>query len=388
MSAAPVLYINHVSAVSDAEKSLLALLSKLEREAFTPILACPPGELAICAKEIDVETLSLPLTRFTQTRNPLKKSMYAMAWVAGTNQLRKIIQSVSPALIHSNSATAHLYAASLAKKAEIPCVWHARDLRPLPFPARTLCRRTDRVIAISDAVSTLLISSGLLKSRIARIYNGIDPEACCAQVTGSDVRAALGIPQEARILLIVAQFVPWKRHEDAIRALPQIVEKEPFARLVVVRSDQFDSHPELQSRLSTLAQELGVKNKVVFAGHRGDIPDLMAASEMLIMPSDAEPFGLAAIEAMSLGKPVVGTRAGGLPEVVRDGETGLLVVPRFPESLAIACLRLLENDSLAQSLGQAGHLRVEELFHIERTVQETQTLYEAMLHPPLKWVGA
>ena len=128
--------------------------------------------------------------------------------------------------------------------------------------------------------------------------------------------------------------------------------------------------------------------QVVFAGHREDVPDLMAVAEMLVITSDAEPFGRVAIEAMALGKPVVGTRAGGLPEVVRDGETGLLVVPRFPESLAGACLRLLGNASLAGRLGEAGRERVAKQFHIDRTAQETQALYEAMLHPPLKWVGA
>ncbi len=112
----------------------------------------------------------------------------------------------------------------------------------------------------------------------------------------------------------------------------------------------------------------------------------MNAADLLLIPSDAEPFGRAALEAMALGKPVVGTRAGGLPEVVRDGETGLLVVPRFPESLAEACARVLQNRHLANSLGEAGRARVESAFHVARTVQETMALYDAMLHPPLKWI--
>jgi len=387
MSAAPVLYLNHVSAVSGAEKSLLALLSKLDRNAFTPILACPPGKLAIQAEELGIETLSLPLARFARTANPLKKSLYALAWFAGTNHLRKIIASTAPALIHSNSATAHLYAASLAKKAGIPCAWHARDLRPLPFPAPMLCRKTDRIIAVSDAVSDLLAATGFSRPRITRIYNGIDPAAWQAQVTQRDVRSALGIPAEGRVILLVAQFVPWKRHEDAIRALPRILEEEPAARLVLVGSDQFERHTELVGELKGLAQGLRIQDKVIFAGQRDDVADLMAAAELVVVPSDAEPFGLVALEAMSLGKPVVGTRAGGLPEVVRDGETGLLVVPRFPESLAASCVRLLKNESLARSLGEAGRARVDKLFHINRTAQEIQMLYEAILHPPLKWVG-
>ena len=388
MSAAPVLYVNHVSAVSGAEESLLALLSRLDRDVFTPILTCPPGELALRAKALDVEALSLPLTRFKRTHNPLKMSTYAVAWVAGTNRLRKIIESTAPALVHTNSALAQLYSASLANRAGIPCVWHSRDLRPLPFPARALCRKADRVIAVSGAVADFLATSGLSRPKITRIYNGIDPEAWRARVTKRDVRADLGLPAEARILLMAAQFVPWKRHEDMIRALPPILDNEPAARLVLAGNGRLGGPPELMDSLKALAQALGVAEKVVFAGHREDMPDLMATAEMLVIPSDAEPFGRVAIEAMALGKPVVGTRAGGLPEVVRDGETGLLVVPRFPESLAGACLRLLGNASLAGRLGEAGRERVAKQFHIDRTAQETQALYEAMLHPPLKWVGA
>jgi len=388
MSPTPVLYINHVSNISGAEESLLALLKGLNREVVTPILACPPGDLADRAKALGMVTHSLPLARFRRTHNPLTRSAYAVAWVAGMNHLRRIIRDAAPRLIHSNSATAHIYAGSLARKVGIPCVWHARDLRPLPFPAQSLCRKTDRVIAVSDAVADCLAASGLSRPTVTRIHNGIDADAWRARVTGTHVRAELGLAEDDRILLMAAQFVPWKRHEDAIRALPKILEKEPTARMVMAGDDRLGDHPDLQPHIETLATQLGVRDKVVFAGYRDDLPDIMAQADLLVMPSDAEPFGRVAVEAMALGKPVVGTRAGGLPEVVRDGETGLLVVPRFPESLALACLRILGNPSLADSLGNAGERRVDELFPIRRAAAETQSLYEAMLHPPLKWVHA
>lgn len=386
MSATRVLYVNHVSNLSGAEESLLALLAGLDRDAVTPILACPAGALSARAEEIGVETVPLPATRFRRTRNPLTMSAYAFAWVAGTNHLRKIIRQVGPKLVHSNSATAHLYAGSVARKAGIPCLWHARDLRPLPFPARSLCRKTDRVIAVSDAVADFLAASGLSRPLVTRIHNGIDLEAWRGQVTGRDVRAELGLGEDDRVLLMAAQLVPWKRHADAIRALTRILENQPAARLVLAGDDRFGEHAGLGAELKALAGDLGVPDKVVFAGYRDDMPDLMDAAEMILIPADAEPFGRVAIEAMALGKPVVGTRAGGLPEVVRDGETGLLVVPRFPESLATACLRVMENASLSRSLGEAGRARVAEHFHIERCVRETHSLYQSMLHPPLKWV--
>jgi len=387
-SPAPLLYVNHVSVISGAEESLLALLSRLDRSLFTPFLACPPGELAVRAKEMGVEVASLPMTRFRRTRNPLTVSAYALSWVAGANHLRRIAQDIGPRLIHANSATAQLYVGSVAEKAHIPCVWHSRDLRPLPFPATSICRSADRIIAVSEAVAEFLAACGLTRLKVTRIYNGLDPEAWRARVAGKDVRSELGLSKGDRILLMAAQFVPWKRHEDAIRALSLILKKEPAARLVLAGADRFGEQPELAASLEALVGELSLRDKVIFAGQRNDIPDLIAASELVLIPSDAEPFGRVAIEAMALGKPVVGTRAGGLPEVVRDGETGLLVVPRFPESLAAACLRILENEHLSRSLGEAGRARVEASFHINNTARETHALYESMLHPPLKWIRA
>ena len=381
-----VLYVSHVAQVGGAEESLLALLSRLDRARFRPALACPPGELAERAARLDVATHPLPAVRFKRTRNPVQVSRYAMAWVIGMNHLRRIVGEVGPQLIHSNSPSAHLYAGSVAEKAKIPCVWHSRDLRRLPMTALSFCRGASRIIAVSEAVADFLAGSGLTRPKVTRIYNGISPEDWQARVSGKDVRAELGLQPGDRILLMAAPFSPWKRHADAIRMMPLILKKEFSARLVLAGSDTFGENPTLEPALKALAAEVGVQDKVIFTGRRGDVPDLMAAAEMMLVPSEAEPFGRTAIEAMALGKPVVGTRAGGLPEVVRDGETGLLVAPRTPESLGDACLRLLENPALAQTLGEAGRRRVAAHFHIDRCARETQAVYEAVMHPPLKWI--
>jgi glycosyltransferase involved in cell wall biosynthesis len=380
-----VLFVNHVARISGAEESLLALVRHLDRDRFDPILACPPGPLAIRAADAGVRTVSLPVTAFRRTRNPLTLSTYAVAWVAGTNHLRKILRDLKPGIVHSNSPKAHVYAGGVARKAGVAAVWHARDLRPLPFPAGSLCRSTDRVIAVSEAVADFLAANGLSRPTVTCIHNGMDAEEWRGRVASRDVGAELGIPEGRRILLMAAQFAPWKRHEDALRAMPDILAGEPAAHLLLVGDDRFGDQPELSDRLEALAAELDIKAHVTFAGHRENVPDLMSAAEVVLIPSDAEPFGRVAIEAMALGKPVVGTRAGGLPEVVRDGETGLLVVPRFPESLAAACLRVLENSSLARRLGEAGKRRVSECFDIHQTVERVEALYESMLHPPLKW---
>ncbi len=383
-----VLFINHVSFLSGAERSLLELISAMGDEVVAPFLACPPGELATRAREIGVEVISLPLTPFRRTHNPLTIGSYALTWMAGRNQVRKIVNSVRPQVIHANSATAQVYAAAAAKKAHVPCVWHSRDLRPLPYPANTICREAEQVVAISQCVADFLHANGFSANRIATIHNGIDAQKWRESVTGRNVRTELGLAEDDRVLLMAAQFAPWKRHEDAISAMEHILQRVPAARLVLAGSDLWEAHPDLDAHLRAHARALGLGDKVIFAGQCDHISDLMSTAEMLLMPSDAEPFGRVAIEAMALGKPVVGTRAGGLPEVVSDGKTGLLVVPRFPESLADACLRLLENTSLASRLGEAARERVEATFGSQKMANAVVALYEKLTAPSLKWIPA
>jgi len=388
MATLPVLYVNHVSFLSGAERSLLDLFAHLDREEVKPYLACPEGELAKRARQLDVEVIPCSIAPFRRTHNPAALSSYMLTWVAGRNQLRKIAESLKPKIIHSNSATAHLYAGSTAKKLDVPCLWHARDLGRSPFPVNSICRRAEAIVAVSQCVADFLRAEGFRRSRIKRIHNGIDAEAWRSSVSRSDVRAEIGLQPESRMLLMAAQFAPWKRHEDALHAMPHILQHEPSAHLVLAGCDLRGCHAELQENLKTLAEELGIHEQVHFIGLRDDMPDLINAAEVIIIPSDAEPFGRVAIEAMALETPVVGTRAGGLPEVVRDGETGLLIVPRFPESLANACLTLLRNPSLARRLGEAGRARVEKLFDGKRMARETIALYHKLRVPSLKWIPA
>jgi len=388
MAATPVLFVNHVAFISGAEESLLSLLAALDRTRYAPFLACPPGDLASAARELGVETVPLPVVPFRRTGNPLALGAYMLQWVAGTHQVRRILGQVRPRLVHANSAVAQVYAGPPAVKNRIPCVLHCRDLRPLPFPASSLCRQATRMVAVSHCVAEFMVANGFPRTKVTCIPNGIDAEGWRRRVTGRDVREDLGLGPEARILLLAAQLVPWKRHEDAIRAMPTILERQPDVRLVLAGGDLWGAHPELEEALRRLAHELGVGDAIIFAGYRRDVPDLMSAAEFVLIPSDAEPFGRTAIEAMALAKPVVGTRAGGLPEVVRDGETGLLVAPRFPESLAAACLRLLENPGLARRLGEAGRRRVEDRYDIGKIAGAIDQLYQTLLKPALRWIPA
>jgi glycosyltransferase involved in cell wall biosynthesis len=146
-----------------------------------------------------------------------------------------------------------------------------------------------------------------------------------------------------------------------------------------VGSDLFGQHADLVARLRDLVHNLGLGNRLAFVGQRNDVADLIAGSDVIVIPSRAEPFGRVALEAMALSKPVVGTNAGGLPEVVEDGRTGLLVPPESPIALGAAMRRLADDTGLRQRLGDAGAVLVRRQFTPARCASQIETVYERLL---------
>jgi len=158
-----------------------------------------------------------------------------------------------------------------------------------------------------------------------------------------------------------------------VQAWPSVLKREPRALLLLVGDG-----PE-ERLLRSRAAELGLGGSVRFLGFRQDIPSLLALAEALVLPSLNEGFGLVLLEAMAMGKPVVASAVGGIPEVVLDGRTGLLVPPADPEALAVAILRLLEDPRAAQRLGEAGRERARESFSREAFIQAHRKLYGELL---------
>jgi glycosyltransferase involved in cell wall biosynthesis len=158
-----------------------------------------------------------------------------------------------------------------------------------------------------------------------------------------------------------------------LRALPAVVRKFPDARLILVGRG-----PELE-RLEAIVQELGLAASVVFLGYRGDIPNVIAALDIVMLASLEEGFGLAMVEAMAFEKPILATRVGGVPEVVADGVTGLLVPPADSGALSDALVTLLGDPVLRASLGEAGRRRAEEKFTIARLAKDYEAVWSEAL---------
>ena len=238
-----------------------------------------------------------------------------------------------------------------------------------------LARLTDRVIVLSDHVGHYMRDPGHVPAeRLRRVYYGITPDAGAATAARAAVRAEFNVPADAPLLLTIGRLDPQKGHRDLLAALRQVVAALPAVHLIVAGAPQQASVAYEQAlRAAAAAPELG--RRVHWAGHRDDVPALLAACDIVVQPSHWEGFGLVLVEAMAAQRPVVATAVSAIPEVVRDGETGLLVPPHDPHALARALLQLCGDPDRRARLGAAGAARVQSHFTAERMVRETLAVY-------------
>jgi glycosyltransferase involved in cell wall biosynthesis len=238
---------------------------------------------------------------------------------------------------------------------------------------RAIYRRCDRVIAPSHYVADdLLTRPGIRvpQERLCVIENGVDVDheerlVRYANGGGSSARWGTGSPR----ISVVANFFPIKGHEFLIRAVPAVLAVHPQARFVLAGGG------ESRTAMIGLADRLGVGASVTFPGEIADALELMRASDLVVIPSISEGLPISLVEAMALGRSVVTTGVGGIPEVVEDGVSARVVPPRDPAALAAAMLELLGDDGLARQLGAHAQRVAAERFSAARMVRRTQELY-------------
>lgn len=238
--------------------------------------------------------------------------------------------------------------------------------------------RAHHIIVASESMRRELLGHGLPAGRISLIPYGIDTHRFHVAPPDPAFRAELGIPLDALLIGTVGRLHPWKGHRYLLEAAPDIVRRHRRAHFLFVGDAAFSEQSEFRRELRDLARSLGVESRVTWAGTRSDMPRVMQALDLFVFPSLREPFGIVLIEAQACGKPVIGTRVGGIPEALRDGETGVLVEPADSAGLARAMLEMLDHPERLQSMGAAGRRFVESTYSVEAMVARTERLYEEM----------
>jgi len=239
---------------------------------------------------------------------------------------------------------------------------------------RWLHRRTFGILGNSQAVMDQLAAEVDDHRKLGLIHNGIDLPSPVFTSRRRQTRDLLQIPDGALVLAVIANLIAYKGHRDLITALALIKDQlpQPWRLLAIGRDDGIGADLKVQ------AQSLGIGDNILWLGERGDVDELLSASDMFILPSHQEGFSNALLEAMAARLPVIATAVGGNSDAVVEGETGSLVPVRDPRALAAAILRLARDSGLRASLGEAGRRRVELRFSLEACVDRYERLYRAL----------
>lgn len=289
--------------------------------------------------------------------------------------LRRRLHELAPDVLHSHLLKADALAA-LAVPAGVALVSSKHnDERALLATSvglvhGLLSRRADRIIALSDHVARFVSRHGRVPvARIRRVYYGVDAEALAPRRPRADVRAELSLSDETPLLVCVGRIAPQKDHPTLLSAMQLL---PPEVVLLVVGGDPFGDGLQ---RLEADVQARGLQARVRLLGIRHDVPDLLGASDLFVLPSLWEGLGLVFLEAMAARLPVVATNVSAIPEVVQDGVSGWLVPPGDPDALADAIRDGLSHPDDRLARGVAGSMRLAERFALPRMLDETLDVY-------------
>lgn len=395
-----VCFVNDSGEIGGAERSLLTLLDEMGRLGLpaATVVAFHDGPFveALSSRDVRVVRCPLPetvgrLTRLYRGYGPRDYARAVMAGAVMAARLRKVLNDEQPTLVHTNSVKAHVLAGVAARSVGIPVVWHVRDILPAGRARRTLDRfgaTVPAAIIVNSAATGAQFAHRRSVAKVVRIDNAVDLDRFQPR-PAPEQREAWGFDPGCRVVGMVAHLTPWKGHEDFLRAAAWISAKDPDVRFVVVGGDIYgtDGHAGYPSRLRSVAAELGLAELVRFEAATDDVPGVLNALDVVVHPPALpEPFGRVLIEAMACARPLVATRVGGIPEVVRDGDTGVLVPASSPEELGASVVELLADPERCARMGARGRATAVERFAPERMARAVLDVYQSVLGG--RWAGA
>jgi glycosyltransferase involved in cell wall biosynthesis len=357
------------------ENQFMALGRSLDPSRFDLEFACLRRWGAF-ADEIEARQIPLLECNVTSFRN--------VSALVEQARLAKYVAARRIDIVHAYSFYGNVFALPPARLAGVPVVIASiRDRAPYLTPMqkraqRWACQFADCILVNATAVRDWLVDDGYDASKIVVIPNGVDLSRF--DLTGSEPSPfrALGVADDAPIVLVVSRLNPLKGLESFLEAAALVAPQYPAARFVIAGDTNPNEQP-YRSVLTNLSATLGLTKRVIFAGLRRDVPQLLAAATISVMPSLNEALSNVVLESMAAGAPIVATRVGGTPEAIVDGVNGVLVPPGDPVPMADAICRLLANPIRARKLGQAARASINERFSMERMVSATEQLYQALL---------
>ena len=390
-----VLFLDHTASQSGGEIALGNLVRHLDPEKVTPVVVFGADGPMVEQVRLYAETRVIPLSGIVA--NAKKDSLGAgsllrvRAGLVAARYVWKLIRFIQQNdidVVHTNSLKADLLGGLAGRCSDRLVLWHVRDRIDsdyLPVSVvrgfRFLCRwvphfviansnATLKSLQLKDRLASTAIPSGIeLSPRMSIVHDGT-PEHFSNGSGGQDGFFRIGL---------VGRICPWKGQHIFIRAAAIVLQRFPNARFLIVGGALF-GEADYEREIRSLVKELGIEEQVTFAGFRTDVAELIGQMDLVVHASTTgEPFGQVIIEGMAAGKPVIATDGGGVPEIVEDGKTGILVPMNDVPAMAEAISLLIADPILGKEMGARGRARVKDHFSIEQTARNVEKVYLTMI---------
>lgn len=356
------------SSLTGAPRHLLTLMSGIDRIKFIPTVIAPPGPLMDELKKGKIPVFEVPMS--------------GRSYLPAVNGLKKLLKKYDPDVIHTHGQRAGLVGRLASKGLPIKVVHtehtytqefrltnpllHASHLRAM----KVLSGFTDHTIAVSKAVRDFLVKNHLVKpDKVSVVYNGITPlKKPIGENEINAFKQESGIDKKDIVIGTIGSFNEQKDTKTLIHAVGKMIKKWPNIKLVLV------GRGHLRRRLENLAKRLGISDRVVFTGAIKQVLPVLKSFHIFVLPSLSEAFGITLLEAMKAGVPIVATKVGGIPEIIRHNHNGLLVEPKDAKALAGTLMKLLNDKKLQHKLTQ-NHAKSVEEFSANRMIEQTEKVY-------------
>jgi len=354
---------NHAFMLGGGEHSFLDLLSQLPQEWHVLTVLPEDGELAVRLREKGIQTRIIPL--------PSLRPWFAFNILASLRAYYDLCCKTSVSLIYANGSRAAFYGGIVGRIINTPIIWHCRIAESDIYLDCIFLRLSTKIVANSHATATRFKQNS--SSKIEVVYNGVDIRWLRDRI---DHKPDL-IQNDWKIILVVARISKWKRHDLVLSAFERIAGSDPNVHLVCLGSmDELE--PDWWNCLQERSRQSTFSNRIHWVGHVEDVRPWYRAAYMLVLASENEPFGRVLVEAMACGLPVVATKSGGVPEIVRDGLDGLLVTPGNADELANAIFRILKDNPLRVQLSSSAKKRAEH-FDLDIHVKKMVHIFEDLI---------
>ena len=365
-----ILYLAKAPFFSGAERALVMTLRALDRARYEPaVIAGTEGEFAAQVRALDIPCRVIPLRRLEKT-SPIGSCWAVARVIAAAARLR-------PALIHSNDMQSYAPGGYASRVLGVPVVSHLRFPGPAEGYAWFFQPRFTEAIFISEAFrrEASEATPELFNGRSVVVYDGVEIPDEWPEATRLEWRQRLGLPTDRVVIALTGQV-------SEIKGIWEFVEAAHLLRdtsaVFAVLGDDLRNAGALRREMEERVAQLGLADRFHFLGFRPDAAQIIRVFDIVAVPSHIEPFGLASLEAMASGRPVVASRVGGIPEVVVV-ECGILVPPWDADALAAGLRRLVDDPRMRDDMGRAGRRRAREQFGLPVHAKALDSLYDRLL---------